>query len=175
MFGNPNTTTGGKALQYFSSQRISLNKVKIQKEDGITDDEGIKVNVRIMKNRAAYDNPYKVTSYTALFGKGIDSIREIAQIVQDTGYATSGSWIYVSSDGAPSKSNFDSFDGEELKFNGKAKFLDFIRENPAFYAHLKDMIQGKVVTQQMDEDEVNALQQQEMAIEAELNELGAEA
>lgn len=174
MFGNPNTTTGGKALQYFTSQRVSLNKVKIQKEDGITEEEGIKINVRIMKNRAAYDNPYKVTSYTALFGEGIDSVREIAQIVQDVGYATSGSWIYIDSNGAPSKDNCDTWKGTELKFNGKAKFLNFIREDPEFHQHLKDMIQGKVVTQQMSEDEVNALQAQERALEEELKELGAE-
>jgi recombination protein RecA len=170
MFGDTRQTTGGRALRFFSTQRITLNKVKLQKEDGITEDEGIKINVKVAKNRAAYDNPYKATSYTAIFGQGIDTVRELAQLAQDAGYATSSSWIYVNRDKAPSKENFEQWNGQDLKFQGKAKFLDFIRNNPDFQEHLKSLLRGNVKVESLSSDEIAALEEEEKALEAELAE-----
>jgi recombination protein RecA len=172
MYGDPNTTTGGKALAFFATQRINLRKVKVQKEDGITEEEGIKINVKVAKNRCAYDNPYKATSYTALFGKGIDSVRELAQLAQDAGFATSGSWIYFDAGKNPSKENFNEWNGEELKWNGKAKFLDFIRDDEDFQIHLKGLLRGTVKVDSLSSEEINRLQNEETSLQTELNELG---
>src|SRR5690606_30940554 len=107
------------------SQRITLRKVKLQKEDGITIDEGIKVNVRVSKNRIARDNPYKATSYTALYGYGIDDVREVAQIAIETNTVDKrGSWTYY-----PTKENVAEWNGQKLAFNGQGAFIDFIRDN----------------------------------------------
>lgn len=174
MFGNPDTTTGGRALTYFATQRIGLRKVKLQKEDGITDEEGLKINVHVMKNRASYNNPFKKTSYTAIFGEGIDAVREIANIALETPYATSGSWIYLAADGNPAKDNFDTWNGHELKWNGKAKFLDFIRDNPEFQDHLKDLIRGNAQMESLSDEEIAALKQEERELELEMADLGVD-
>lgn len=174
MYGNPNTTTGGKALAFFATQRMELRKVKVQKEDGITEDEGIKINVSIRKNRPARDNPYKTTSYTALFGTGIDAVRELAQLVQDAGFATTGSWIYMSKEGTASKDHFDEWKGQELKFNGKAKFLDFIRHDEEFQEYIKSLLRGNVKTNILSSEEIAAIEAEEKALESELGDLGIE-
>lgn len=164
MFGDPNVTTGGKALQYFASQRITLRKVKLQKEDGITIDEGIKVNVRVSKNRIARDNPYKATSYTALYGYGIDDVREVAQIAIETNTVDKrGSWTYY-----PTKENVAEWNGQKLAFNGQGAFIDFIRDNPTFKEHLKNMLHGQAVVGTLPAEEIAAIEAEEQALAAEL-------
>lgn len=165
LYGNPDVTTGGRALQFFSTQRIGLRKVKIQKEDGITEEEGIKVNVRVAKNRIARDNPYKATSYTALYGHGIDDIREIAQIAMDLGMVdVRGSWIYY-----PNKEDVMEWNGEKMAFQSKAKFLDFIRNQPDFKAHLQNIMAGKAAVGSIPAEEIALIEAEEAAL---ANEMG---
>lgn len=170
MFGDPLSSTGGKALQYFASQKLTLRKVKLQKEDGITEEEGIKVNVKIAKNRAARDNPYKATSYTALYGTGIDDVREVAGIAAETGVVdVRGAWTYY-----PTKETVAEWNGEKLAFQGKSKFLDFIREHEDFKRHLLDLIDGKAQVGSLPAEEIELLQEQEKQISEELDEFSEE-
>ena len=169
MFGDNNETTGGRALKYFSTQRITLRKVKVQKEDGITEDEGIKINVKVTKNRCVYDNPYKTTSYTVIFGQGIDTVRELAQLALDTGVASGSGWIYV-----PNKENPMTWNGTELKFQGKTRFLDFIREHPDFQEYLRNEIRGKIQLQSLSEEEIAQIEEEQRQIESEFADLEAE-
>lgn len=164
LYGDPNTTTGGKALSYFATQRINLRKVKVQKEDGITEDEGIKINVKVVKNRCAYDNPYKATSYTAIFGEGIDDTRELAQLIRETDHVTiGGSWIYM-----PSKENVETWEGTKLAFNGQASFITFLKDNPTFKERIRSMVQGKAV-QNLSSDEIAAIEEDEKKLEQEID------
>lgn len=161
MYGDPNTTTGGKALGFFATQRINLRKVKVQKEDGITEDDGIKVNVKVAKNRAAYDNPYKATSYTAIFGEGIDKIRELVALAQEFNIATTGSWIYVGT----SKEDCMEWNDEKLAFNGKAKFLDYVRNNEDFQDWLLEEIRTKRTHKTLSAEEIETIENEEKALE----------
>jgi recombination protein RecA len=166
-FGDPNTTTGGKALAFFASQRVKLNKVKVKAEDGITEDQGVKITVKIMKNRCAYDNPYKATTFTALFGEGIDVSRELADILIDTDLIEkSGAWIYMPSKAAPAQ-----WAGNDLKFGSKAILIKFIKEHPLFAEDLKVKLQGKIKIGSLDLDEIDEIQTAEQLL---LEELGEE-
>lgn len=158
-------------MQYFASQRINLRKVKVQKEDGITAEDGIKVNVKIAKNRIARDNPYKATSYTALYGYGIDDVREVAQLSQDAGVIDKrGSWYYY-----PNKENIMEWDGTKLAFNGQANYIDFLRSTPDFKAHIKDLLNGKAQVGILSDEEIAAIEAEEKALEAEISSVLEEA
>lgn len=172
MFGSPDVTTGGRALQFFSTQRIMMRKVKLKAEDGLDESEGIKVSVRIAKNRAAQDNPYKATSFTAIYGRGIDSVRELAQLVQDAGFATSGGWIYMNDTRNPSKETAGDWKGTKLAFNGKAKFLDFIRSDEDFQEHIKQLLRGSVKMKTLTAEEIGAIEAEEAALLAEMADIG---
>jgi recombination protein RecA len=91
MFGNPETTPGGRALKFYSSVRIDLRrKGDIKSKDG--EFKGINVRATIRKNRMA--PPFKTADFDILYGKGVDNIGCIVDMAIDAGiFKQSGSWI----------------------------------------------------------------------------------
>lgn len=87
MYGDPTVTSGGKALAFYSSVRIQLNRATIlkQKEEPI----GIKVRAKIIKNKVA--PPHRQAEYDVMFGTGIDNVGEVldfcinAEIIEKSG------------------------------------------------------------------------------------------
>ena len=158
MFGDPNVSTGGKALAFYASQRIAMRKVKLEKTDGITDEEGIKVSCRVAKNRISRGNPYKAAKYTAIFGQGIDVVRGVALTAIENEIVQGSNWIYY-----PDKDNCTTLsDGELAKWNGMGKFVDYLRENPDFMNQIKSDIerkakQGVIKVEQLTEEEVKSI------------------
>lgn len=168
--GDTNVSTGGRALTFFCTQRLNLNKVKVKEADGITENEGIKIVVRIRKNRCAHDNPYKVTSFTAIYGEGIDSVREIGQLAIDTGVVEKGgSWIHY-----PTKLTAVTIGGVKASFGSMAKFLDEIRNNKELEEALRAELAGKSNAVSMEADEIAAIEQEEKAIKDELGDLAVD-
>lgn len=165
MFGDPNVTTGGRALAYYSTQRIRLSKYKVQAADPITEDEGIKVVCKVLKNRAARKNPFKTCEYFAIYGKGIDVVVELPTILEREGIIRkSGAWIYYEDD----KGKPITVDKTEMKFGSKAKFSEWLKSSKAgvdYFVNLLNTIDVKGVS--MTEDEVEALIKEELAIEQE--------
>ena len=136
MFGNPETTTGGKALNFYSSVRIAMSKVKLDKSDSITEEDGLKVRCRVKKNRFAIGNPYKECDYYALYGIGIDSTVEIPNILEREGMIQkSGSWIYY-----PSKDNYTTIAGVECKWNSRKAFVEALKKNVDLLNFFNDII-----------------------------------
>ena len=89
MFGNPEVTTGGRALKFYSSIRMEVRKSEAIK-DG-QDVIGNKVNVKIAKNKVA--PPFKTCSVEVYYGEGISHISEIISLGVDNGLIEkSGSW-----------------------------------------------------------------------------------
>lgn len=168
MFGDPNTTTGGRALSFYATQRIGMRKVKLEKTDGINEEEGMKVSARVAKNRVATGNPYKACKYTALYGEGIDTVRGVALTAIDNEIVEGGGWVYY-----PTKDTMVTLaDGTEAKWNGKGKFIEYLKANPDFVKQLQNEIeakakQGAIRSDALDEDEIRALEQMERDLEDE--------
>jgi len=87
MFGNPETTTGGRALKFYSSMRLEIRRVTTIK-DG-TNSIGSRVRVKVVKNKVA--PPFKQTEFDIMYGEGISYIGDIVDlavegdIIQKTG------------------------------------------------------------------------------------------
>mgnify|MGYP001362621998 FL=1 len=111
MFGNPETTTGGNALKFYSSVRLDIRRVGAIK-DG---DEviGNETRVKVVKNKVA--PPFKVVDFQILYGKGINRIGEIIEYaVKKEIVEKSGSWY--------------SYKGEKIG-QGLNKATEFLKEN----------------------------------------------
>lgn len=90
MFGNPETTTGGRALKFFASQRLEVRKTTSVKEgDEI---RGNRVKVKVVKNKMAA--PFREVEFEIRFGRGIDRLGELIDAGAELGILQkSGSWF----------------------------------------------------------------------------------
>ena len=111
MFGNPETTTGGNALKFYSSVRLDIRRVgAIKDADEIIGNE---TRVKVVKNKVA--PPFKVVDFQILYGKGINRIGEVIEYaVKKDVVEKSGSWY--------------SYKGEKIG-QGLNKATEFLREN----------------------------------------------
>jgi recombination protein RecA len=122
MYGNPETTTGGRALKFYSTIRIELRRSDILKEgDRII---GNVVNCKIVKNKVA--PPYRSCKVDLIFGKGISHDHEIAQLAVEYGLLEkSGSWF--------------SYQGERIG-QGLNSIYSWLDSNPDIYSRLEESI-----------------------------------
>lgn len=154
MYGNPEVTSGGRGLPFYASVRIHIRAGE-KIPDPVNKDEtmGHIVNVRVVKNKTA--RPFKVAAFPLFYGVGVDRVAEIADIAVVANIVErAGSWIRIKGeDGKPlvRKVNVMRESGEELietpiNFQGKEKFVQYLREDPAFYELLKKAVFGGTVT-----------------------------
>ena len=113
MFGNPETTPGGRALKFFSSVRMDIRRIDTIKVNG--DAVGSRVRVKVVKNKVA--PPFKQAEFDIMYGLGISKEGSILDEAVDNGIVTkSGSWF--------------TYEKERLG-QGREAAKDFLASNPA--------------------------------------------
>ena len=89
MFGNPETTTGGRALKFYSSVRVEIRRSEVIKNG--TEIVGNKVNIKVVKNKVA--PPFKSTQVDIIYDKGISRDGEVLDLAVDKDIVDkSGAW-----------------------------------------------------------------------------------
>ena len=122
MFGNPETTTGGRALKFYASVRLDIRRIgAIKKGDEIV---GNQTRVKVVKNKVA--PPFKLAEFEILYGHGISVEGEIIDLgVQNGLIQKSGSWY--------------SYQGERIG-QGKDNARNFLLENESISNELRDNV-----------------------------------
>ena len=126
MFGSPETTTGGRALKFYSSVRLDVRRIESLK-DG-TDVVGNRTRVKVVKNKVAA--PFKQAEFDIMYGKGISREGSLIDVgVEQSIIRKSGAWY--------------TYDGDQLG-QGKEKAREFLKENPDVAAEIEKKILEKL-------------------------------
>lgn len=159
MFGDTSTTTGGKALAFYASQRIKMNRNKIMAGDPIKEEEGVKISCISHKNRfAGTSSPFTKCIYYATYANGIDSVIPLPQLLLEANVVRqSGAWWYYED----AQGNVIEIDGMPCKFSSKNNFLDALRTNSRLYNELVSKIS---CSQGLTDYEVSEIEEETKAI-----------
>ncbi|MDE6597191.1 MAG: recombinase RecA [Clostridia bacterium] len=122
MFGNPETTPGGKALKYFATVRLDIRKADALKNDG--DIIGNRTKCKVVKNKVA--PPFKVAEFDIIYGEGISQEGCLIDLGIEYGILTkSGAFIYYN---------------EENLAQGREKMREYLKEHPEVKAEIDSKI-----------------------------------
>lgn len=133
MFGNPETTTGGNALKFYSSVRLDIRRVG-QIKDG-DEVQGNHTRVKVVKNKMA--PPFRKAEFDIMYGEGISKTGEIIDIGVDLGIMKkSGSWFSY---------------GETKLGQGRESVKNLLRDNPELAAELETKIFDMYATAAVEE------------------------
>lgn len=120
MFGNPETTTGGRALKFYSSIRLDVRRIEQIKQSG-GDLVGNRTRVKVVKNKVA--PPFKTAEFDIMFGKGISREGDVLDLAADIDVVNkSGAWY--------------AYDGEKIG-QGRENAKQFLHDNPVIFADVE--------------------------------------
>jgi recombination protein RecA len=126
MYGNPETTPGGRALKFYASVRMEVRRKGDVKVGG--DKVGARTRVKVTKNKVA--PPFKEAEIEIVFGRGIDRVGDLLSIASDLGVVEkSGSWFSL---------------GETRLGQGKEKAGEYLSEHPDLLATLRDQVHERL-------------------------------
>ena len=147
MFGNPETTTGGRALKFYSSVRLDVRRTESLKQGG--EIVGNHVRVKVVKNKIA--PPFREAEFDIMFGQGISREGDVLDLAVNAGIVNkSGAWY--------------AYEGDKIG-QGRENAKTYIHENPAFFDMLEAKVRDFYFTQ--PEDEEAAVQEDSEKPEAE--------
>jgi len=134
MFGNPETTTGGRALKFYSSVRIDIRRIgSIKKGDEVL---GNRTKVKIAKNKVA--PPFKVVEFNILYGKGISRVSEILDLAVEYDIIEKrGSWY--------------RYDGEPIG-QGTDAAMQFLEEDEELCKSIEKTVREKLMPPEVPEE-----------------------
>ena len=161
---SPETTTGGRAIPFYMSQRVRMNSLKIMAADPIKEGEGVKISCIVQKNR--FGNPGAKTTYYANYQTGIDNIVVLPTLLQEAGIVRQAGawWYYEDENGQPI-----IFNGLECKFKSKNEFLETLRNNEALKDELINRLENVgMKTESVSEEEMAEIIAENKAIESEM-------
>ena len=112
MFGNPETTTGGRALKFYSSVRLDVRRIESLKQGGEV--IGNRTRVKVVKNKIA--PPFKEAEFDIMFGEGISMVGDILDLAAENNIVNkSGAWY--------------AYDGNKIG-QGRENAKQYLRDNP---------------------------------------------
>lgn len=112
MFGNPETTTGGRALKFYSSVRLDVRRIEALKQGGEV--IGNRTRVKVVKNKIA--PPFKEAEFDIMFGEGISSVGDILDLAAENGIVNkSGAWY--------------AYNGNKIG-QGRENAKQYLKDNP---------------------------------------------
>jgi len=126
MFGNPETTTGGNALKFYSSVRMDVRRIGSVKN---TDTEiiGSETRVKVVKNKVA--PPFRQAEFRIMYGEGISHIDEVLTLAEGCKIITkAGAWFSY---------------GNDRLGQGRDKTIVWLRENPELLADIEQQVREK--------------------------------
>ena len=137
MFGSPETTTGGRALKFYSSVRLDVRRIAAIKQSG--EDMGNRTRVKVVKNKIA--PPFKEAEFDIMFGEGISVVGDILDLASDVGIVQkSGAWY--------------AYEGNKIG-QGRENSKIYLKENPVICTEIEAKVreyyglQGDVVAKEI--------------------------
>lgn len=119
MFGNPETTTGGRALKFYSSVRLDVRRIESLKQSGEV--TGNRTRVKVVKNKIA--PPFKEAEFDIMFGEGISVVGDILDLAASQGIVVkSGAWY--------------AYDGSKIG-QGRENAKQYLKDNPAICSEIE--------------------------------------
>ena len=138
MFGNPETTTGGNALKFYSSVRLDIRRIgSVKQGDEVVGNE---TRVKVVKNKVS--PPFRQAEFQVMYGKGIYHMGEVLDLgVQEGLVEKSGAWY--------------SYDGQRIG-QGKANAAQFLDENRATADEIEKMLRDKLLASPVPAEDTHA-------------------
>ena len=137
MFGNPETTTGGRALKFYASVRMDIRKIENIKQDGEV--KGNRVRVKVIKNKVA--PPFREAEFDIVYGQGISKEGNILDMAVNMDIVEkSGSWF--------------SYNGDRIG-QGRENVKKYLKENPEILEEVEEKVRAdfaKAFEQSLGED-----------------------
>jgi len=126
MFGNPETTPGGRALKFYASVRLDIRRIETIKSG--TESIGNRCRVKVVKNKVA--PPFRVAEFDVMYGEGISKEGGLLDVgVAMNVVDKTGAWFTY---------------GETRLGQGREASKDFLRQNPAIATDIESKIRSKV-------------------------------
>jgi len=136
MFGNPETTTGGRALKFYSSVRLDIRRIASIKEGA--DIIGNRTKVKVVKNKMA--PPFKAAEFDIIYGEGISKSGEILDLaVEENIVSRAGTWFSY---------------GEERLGQGRENVRKFLLQNEDIYSEIGEKVRNTLgLVKEQDKEE----------------------
>src|ERR1700704_2082836 len=126
MFGNPETTTGGRALKFYASVRMDIRRIASIKDGDVV--IGGRTRVKVVKNKVA--PPFREAEFDVMYGEGISKTGDLLDLAVDKRIVEkSGAWF--------------AYGGERLG-QGRENAKQFLRENPAVYTAIEERVRREL-------------------------------
>jgi len=148
MFGNPETTTGGRALKFYASIRMDVRKADVIKQGGEV--IGNRTKIKVVKNKIA--PPFKEAQFDIMFGQGISRTGDVLDIaVDDNIVVKSGAWF--------------SYNGEKIG-QGRENVKIYLDSNPSVFEEIEKKVRelhaNKAVESKSGEPDIEEAEEQEV-------------